>query len=126
VSKRWILDTDTKGTGAQMVPLDKLGERASGGRAPVIVREPEPPKPKPPEPKLPRRFKLVNVMTRRPLGEDLSVREAVDLLEGVRSSVDVSIYVWEPKAREWQQVSEREKQMLWGFRGKARSVGSSA
>jgi hypothetical protein len=40
--------------------------------------------------------------------------------------VDVSIYVWEPKAREWQQVSEREKQMLWGFRGKARGESRSS
>jgi hypothetical protein len=33
--KTWVLDTDTKGTGAQMVPLDKALER----------KEPEPRKP---------------------------------------------------------------------------------
>jgi hypothetical protein len=123
VSKRWILDTDTKGTGAQMVPLEKLNERASGGRSPVIVRERVPAPPKPPEPKLPRRFRVVDVMTRRVLGEDLGTRATVELLEDVRSSVDVSVYVWEPKAGQWQQVSQREKQMLWGFRGRARTGG---
>jgi hypothetical protein len=120
VSKRWILDTDTKGTGAQMVPLDKATERtASQGRGPVIVRERPPAPPKPPEPKLPRKFKVVDVMTRRVLAEGAGTRATVDLLEGVRSIVDVSIYVWEPKAGEWQLVSQREKQMIWGFRGRA-------
>jgi hypothetical protein len=42
----------------------------------------------------------------------------VDLLEGVRSIVDVSIYVWEEKAGSWQQLTQREKQMLWGLRGR--------
>ena len=116
----WVLDTETKGTGAEMVPLDKLPS-AGGGRGLVVVRPPEPRPAKPPEPKQPRRFKVVDVMTGRVLAEGADTRVTVELLEGIRSSVDVSIYVWEPKAEQWQQLSQREKQMLWGLRGRARS-----
>jgi hypothetical protein len=36
----------------------------------------------------------------------------------VRSIVDVSVSVWERGAGRWQELSLREKQMLWGFRGR--------
>jgi hypothetical protein len=108
----WVLDTETKGTGAEMVPIEKL-KSAGAGRGVVVVQPP-----KAPEPKLPRRFKVVDVMTGRVLAEGAGTRATVDLLEGVRSSVDVGIYVWEPKADKWQQLSQREKQMLWRLRGR--------
>jgi hypothetical protein len=56
-------------------------------------------------------------MTKRVLAEDSPLDATVELLEGVRSIVDVSISVWEPKAGRWQELSLREKQMVWGFRG---------
>jgi hypothetical protein len=120
VSKKvWILDTETKGTGAQMVPLEKVHTgTAADARGPIVLREREKPAPKPPEPRGPRRFRVVDVMTKQAITEGASLRETVDALEDVRSIVDVSIYVWEEKARTWQQVSLREKQMLWGFRGR--------
>jgi hypothetical protein len=66
----------------------------------------------------PRRFKVVDVMSRRVLAEDADTRTTVDLLEGVRSIVDVTIFVWERGPARWQELSLREKQMLWGFRGR--------
>jgi hypothetical protein len=113
----WVLDTETKGTGAEMVPIEKL-RSAGSGRGVVVVQPPKPKPEKAPEPKLPRRFKVVDVMTGRVLAEGAGTRATVDLLEGVRSSVDVGIYVWEPKADKWQQLSQREKQMLWRLRGR--------
>jgi hypothetical protein len=113
--KVWVLDTETKGTGAEMVPLD--GRRAVEGRG-VVVVEPRPKPEKAPEPKLPRRFKVVDVMTERVLAEGADTRATVDLLEGVRSFVDVSIHVWEEKAAKWQQLTQREARMLWGLRGR--------
>jgi hypothetical protein len=110
-----VLDTETKGTGAEMVPLDD--RRKVEGRG-VVVVEPKPKREKPPEPKLPRRFKVVDVMTRQPLAEDIDARAAIELLEGVRSLVDVSIQVWEPKAEKWQQLTQREAHMLWDLRGR--------
>ena len=110
-----MLDTETKGTGAEMVPLDD--RRAVEGRG-VVVVEPKPKPEKAPEPKLPRRFKVVDVMTERVLAEGADTRATVELLEGVRSPVDVSIHVWEEKAAKWQQLTRREARMLWGLRGR--------
>jgi hypothetical protein len=114
-SRVWVLDTETKGTGAEVVPLDS--RKAVKGRG-VVVVEPKPKREKPPERKLPRRFKVVDVMTRKVLAEGADLRTTVDLLEGVRSIVDVSIQVWEPKAERWQQLTQREAHMLWGMRGR--------
>lgn len=38
MAKRWILDSETKGTGARMVPLEEVKERRSG-KAPTIAPE---------------------------------------------------------------------------------------
>jgi hypothetical protein len=111
----WVLDTETKGTGAQMVPLD--GRRAVEGRG-VVVVEPKPKPVKPPEPKLPRKFKVVDVMTKRVLAEGADARTTVEVLEDVRSIVDVSVYVWEEKAGKWQGLTQRETHMLWDLRGR--------
>jgi hypothetical protein len=119
MAKTWVLDTETKGTGAQMVPIEKAhGGSPDGGRGAIVVGEPRPRPAKVPEPLGPRRFKVVDVMTRRVVAEDASARATVDLLEDVRSIVDVTIYVWERGLDRWQELSLREKQMLWGFRGR--------
>jgi hypothetical protein len=118
VRKVWVLDTETKGTGAEIRPLEKADDSAlKGGQSAIVVRERKPRPPKPVEPAGPRRFKVVDVMTKRVLAEDAPLDATVELLEGVRSIVDVSIYVWERKAGCWQELSLREKQMVWGFRG---------
>jgi hypothetical protein len=52
MGKVWILDTETKGTGAQMVPLEKTLEkpapkkRSSRTRRPAPIKAPAPPKPR--------------------------------------------------------------------------------
>jgi hypothetical protein len=112
----WVLDTETKGTGAEMVPLD--GRRKVDGHG-VVVVEPKPKPEKAPEPKLPRRFRVLDVMTRQVLADDADARGTIELLEGVRSLVDVSIQVWEPKASKWQQLTQREAHMLWDLRGRS-------
>jgi hypothetical protein len=118
MAKVWVLDTETKGTGAEIRPLEEGDEAApKRGQAPSVVRERKRRAPKPVEPAGPRRFKVVDVMTKRVLAEDAPLGATVELLEEVRSIVDVSIYVWEPKAGRWQELSLREKQMVWGFRG---------
>jgi hypothetical protein len=118
MAKVWVLDTETKGTGAEVRPLDSGGGAATrGGQSAIVVRERKPREKPAPEPAGPRRFKVVDVMTKRVLAEDAGLDATVELLEGVRSIVDVSIHVWEPKAARWQELSLREKRMLWGFRG---------
>jgi hypothetical protein len=116
--RAWVLDHETKGTGAQMTPLDKLRAPTGSVRAPVVVREPQPLPEKAPEPAGPRRYKLVDVMTRQVLAEDVDLRRAVDVLEGIRSVVDVSVYVWREPAQEWLQLSQRDRRKIWELRGR--------
>ena len=120
MSKRWVLDTETKGTGAQMVPLDKAHDGAASGRGVVVVQERKPAPEKPAAPRGPRRFKVVDVMTQRVLAEGVDARITVEVLEEQRSVVDVSVYVWEEQRERWQQLTQREKQMLWDLRGRER------
>jgi len=115
--KTWILDTDTKGTGARMVPLDEAeAKNATPGRGVVVAPQPKERREEPAKPHGPRRFRIVDVMTREPLADDVSAREAIEALEGVRSMVDVSVYVWEEQAEAWQQLTQREQRMLWDRR----------
>jgi hypothetical protein len=119
MGKTWVLDTETKGTGAQMVPLEKVLREPTGKPA----RRPVPPaRPRPtpePEPAKPRRFKVVDVMTREVLAEGTGTRTTVELLNDIRSIVDVVIYVWSDRAEEWQLLTLAESKMLWKLRGRA-------
>ena len=126
MAKIWVLDTETKGTGANMVPLDKVlkkpapaDERLLRVRRPKPVDEPsEPESPDVPEP---HRFRIVDVMTRQMLVDDADARATVAVLEDTRSVVDVLIDVWEPDTGEWRRLTLSEQKALWGFRGAARA-----
>lgn len=117
MAKIWVLDTETKGTGANMVPLEKVqAKRAGAGRS---LKRPGPrPRPaeRPPESSPPREFKIVDVMTREVLAEGVRARAAVERLEEVRSVVDVNVYVWERTKGEWRLLSLGEQQALWAHR----------
>ena len=114
MGRRWILDHETKGTGAEMVPLDKARpEDAPTGRPVIVAPERRPAPPKDARPRGPRRFRVVDVMTRAMLVEDAGLRATLDALRGARSTVDVSVYVWEEQAGKWQQLTQREQKMLW-------------
>lgn len=112
MGRRWVLDTETKGTGAQMVPLDTVVKQPDP--KPLFVPRKHGPKP-PPEPaaRAPRRFKVVDISTREVLSEDADARATIDLLGGIRSSVDVNVSVWEPSTDAWRLLTLREKRMLW-------------
>jgi hypothetical protein len=112
-----VLDSGTKGTGAEMVPLDKVLKKPAPKREPAFV----PPKPRPrpaaaPEPRQPRRFRVVDVVSTRVLAEDTDARATVRVLEGVRSVVDVRIYVWQPRAKKWRLLTMGEQKALWARR----------
>jgi hypothetical protein len=112
--KTWVLDTSTKGTGAQMVPLDSVLEKPAPRREPLFVPpEPAPREPKPPEPRAPRSFKIIDVVSRQVLGEGLAAREALTLLSDVRSIIDVHVYVWQPNSENWRILTLDEQRLLW-------------
>ena len=115
----WVLDTETKGTGAEMVPLEKVLRKGSSGE-PLYVPPKRAPRPvEPPEPPPPREFKIVDVTTRDVLGERLDTRAAIAALANVASVVDVRIYVWDHRAEKWVLLTLGEQKALWAFRGAA-------
>jgi hypothetical protein len=117
MSKTWVLDTETKGTGANMVPLEKTlqPERIERDLALVELDRPARP-PEEPEPLAPLAFKVVDVMGARVLAEDIGAGETVELLEGMRSALDARIYVRTEKTGRWRLLTFEERKLLWGFR----------
>jgi hypothetical protein len=118
VTKRWVLDTETKGTGANMVPLEKRMARPEPARGGLYVPPKHVPRPaRPPAPKPARTFKVVDVVSRQVLAEGTDVRATVDVLTRVRSIVDVQVYVWQPVRKQWRMLGLDELRVLWDRRG---------
>ncbi len=83
----WVLDTETKGTGAEMVPLDKVQRRPAPSKEPFWVPpERHPRTPKPAEPRAPLKFRIV----------------------------DVQVYIRERE--QWRLLTLDELRTLWGAR----------
>lgn len=115
MATKWVLRTDTKGTGAQMVPLESLvKEKRTRNDEPRFVsrRAVRDPEPDISEPRAPRRFRIVDVMTRRALVDDGSARAAVDALKSVRSIVDVDVYAWNDERDRWQRLTFAEQRAM--------------
>jgi hypothetical protein len=117
MARTWVLDTSTKGTGAQMVPLDSVLEKPATRSEPLFVPpEPSPKEPKPPEPRAPYSFKIIDVVSRQLLADGVPAREAVAVLDDVRSIIDVHVYVWEPDSERWRMLTLDEQRLLWDRR----------
>jgi hypothetical protein len=106
-----------------MVPLERMTERSSTVD-PVFVPRNTPRARKQPAParRSPRRFRIVDVMTRKAVIDGASTREAVETLKGVRSIVDANVYVWEEKPNRWRLLSLGEQRAMWEL---SRSSGSA-
>jgi hypothetical protein len=122
VGKVWVLDTETKGTGANMVPLESVQQRPSPQPAPIFVPpKPREPAPEAPAPKAPPEFKVLDVMTREVLLEGAGARETLDLLKTIRSVVDVRLFRREAGAEEWRPLSLGEQRAIWDLRDRQRT-----
>ncbi|HLY47660.1 MAG TPA: hypothetical protein VKR21_00555 [Solirubrobacteraceae bacterium] len=112
----WVLDTETKGTGANMVPLERIlkpgRERVPGFTLPERRARAAAPA----EPKQPYRFRVVDVLTQQVLADDVDARRAVETLASVRSVVDISIYVWDEALERWSRLPFGEAKALWDLR----------
>jgi hypothetical protein len=113
--RKWVLDTETKGTGAQMVPLDQVEKRPEPRRERLWV----PPKkrervPEPPKPRAPRRFRVLDVVTRAVLSDDAVLRDTLEVLRGVEHVHDVNVYVREDDR--WRLLSLAEQRAVWNRR----------
>jgi len=122
----WVLDTATKGTGAEMVPLDRLERerqrRPEGPRERIRVLSPPDPdapaetSPEPEERRVARRFRIVDVRSRQVLADDVGLASALATLRGVGSVVDVNVHVWDSEEQDWRPLTLAERKTLWGFR----------
>jgi hypothetical protein len=114
MGKTWVLHTETKGTGAQMVPLERVEKRASVVEPVFVPREPaKTAEPAPPMPREPRKFKVVDLMTRRELADGVLAQEALDVLRNARSIVDVNVYVWQEDRERWRPLTFAERRVMW-------------
>jgi hypothetical protein len=112
MSKVWVLDTSTKGTGASVVPLESTLEKPRS--RPLKVPKATPRKPEPePAPRTPRRFKVVDLVSSETLAEGADMRATLDVLSEVRSTVDVRIFVWDDEADKWHLLTLPEQRALW-------------
>jgi hypothetical protein len=120
VGKTWLLDTETKGTGAHVVPLDSVLKEPTAEQDLAIVALERPPRAtKSAEPRAPLAFKVIDIMSGRLLAEGIGTRAAVELLEGMRSVLDVRLYVWMQYEERWRLLTLDEQKALWGFRRQA-------
>ena len=102
-----------------MVPL----ERHQVGPSPPVPgfklpRLKERQKPEP-EPRGPLRFRLVDVVSRELLADDVDARGAVAAMRGLNSVIDVSAYVWNNETDRWRLLTLAETRALWELRGEA-------
>ena len=116
MARIWVLDTETKGTGAEMVPLDTVLKKPRRDEPRLAAPKRKAPEAKP-APREPRRFRLIDVATRAVLADDVGPREALGALHDVRSMVDVHVYVWEPEDDRWRLLTLAEQRLLWERRG---------
>jgi hypothetical protein len=125
--KIWVLDTETKGTGANVVPLESTLRKPAAPAEPLYVppkRAPRPPEA--PEPRRPRAFKLVDVTSGEVLAEDVDTRAAIGVLEHLGSVVDVRIYIRDEATGRWVLLTLGEHKALWDYRGKAAAEPASS
>ena len=114
MGKTWVLRTETKGTGAQMVPLESVEKRPAAVKPVFVPRKPaKPAEPAPPQPRAPRRFRVIDLMTRQELADDVLAQEALDTLRDVRSIVDVSVYMWQDDRQRWRPLTFAERRVMW-------------
>jgi hypothetical protein len=118
MARTWRLDTETKGTGAHIAPLEKAREESASERELATVILERPPRPtETPAPPAPLTFKVIDIRSAEVLGEGLDARGTVELLERVGSVLDVRIYVWMQRAERWRLLRLDEQRALWRFRG---------
>lgn len=116
MAKTWVLDTETKGTGAHVAPL-RAGKPAAkdGDSKLAVVQLARPPRERPADSDTPQplRFKLVDVRAAQVLGEGLDTRATVDELARMDSSLDARVYVWEQARERWQLLGLADTRALW-------------
>jgi hypothetical protein len=119
--KTWVLDTETKGTGAHVAPLQGAGSAPARERQldTVTLRRPARAATAPP-PEGPPRFRIVDVMSARTIADGVDARAAVAALGRMRSLHDARAYIWVDASQRWRLLTLAEQRWLWSMRGAVR------
>lgn len=116
MAKTWVLDTETKGTGAHVVPLSDAPRGGAGEAELALVQLTRPPRPsRPSETPAKTTFRVVDVLGGEALGEDLDARETVETLAGMRSALDARVYLHHGPGTRWRLLSLADTRRLWGL-----------
>ncbi|HEX9481660.1 MAG TPA: hypothetical protein VF927_06130 [Solirubrobacteraceae bacterium] len=119
MGKTWVLETETKGTGARVVPYEEtVGGRRAERELELVELGGPPRTPAAPAPLAPTSFKVIDVLSSTVLAEDVGVRETIEALEGARSMLDVLVFRWAPDSGRWRLLTLEERRALWDFRGR--------
>jgi len=59
---------------------------------------------------------VIDALSRQVMADDAGLAQTIELLGEVTQPVEVSVYVWEPKANDWRLLTRRELSLLWDRR----------
>ena len=114
MAKTWVLDTETKGTGAHVAPLRSRAKPGEREKQLALVQLERPPRAAPaPEEQKSTRFRVVDVMSGAVVGEELDARSAVAALEQMRSALDARVYVRASPGGRWRLLSLGDTRQMW-------------
>jgi hypothetical protein len=123
MAKTWVLDAETKGTGAHIAPLTR---RASSAPAELALVHLHPGVPQAGEGETahadapaPKRFKVLDVLTQQTLAEDVSAVDAVRALASLRSPLDAFVYVRDDGTARWRMLTLDDTRTLFALRKRA-------
>ena len=122
MAKTWVLDTETKGTGAHIAPLKR---RAGDAPAKLSLVQLHPERgalageDDPGVAPQPRRFKVVDVFSGSVLAEDADAPGALRALRSLRKPLDALVYVRDEDGGRWRLLTLAESNALWALRERA-------
>lgn len=100
-----------------MVPLESTTKRSPADTSVLVAPKPRSrPQPAETRPREAHRFRIVDAVTRETLADHVGTGEAVDVLRGLRSPVDIDVYVWREQPDRWRLLTLEEKRVLWDLR----------
>src|SRR5438045_3389945 len=106
MAKTWVLDTETKGTGAHIAPLKR--DRAESEALSLVhfhpAARPTGAEETSPQTRSPL-FKVVDVFSAGVLAEDVDAAAAVRALAGRRTATDARVYVRGDEDGRWRLVN---------------------
>ena len=126
MAKTWVLDTETKGTGAHIAPLKRDRDAAPSKLSLVNLHPPagagelQPDAAEASSAPPPKRFKVVDLLSGAVLAEDVSATDALAAMRSLRKAVDALVYVRNEEGR-WRMLSLGDTKALWALRERAAS-----